>query len=85
MQKSFNDLKSKLSEQDIDEIVSIVGYRTRAKTCVRLRSILTYGTHTIPSYGIFSRLIKEDGRWTYISGQSYVDEIRTLRGCILNG
>ena len=64
MQKSFNDLKSKLSEQDVDEIVSIVGSRTRTKARNRLRSILTYGTHTIPSYGIFSRLIKEDGKWS---------------------
>ena len=28
---------------------------------------------------------KENGTWSYCAGQSYPDEIRTLRECILNG
>lgn len=74
-----------LTESDIDQIVTIVGNRCRVKTVNQLRSILTYSKSLIGNYGIYSRLIREDGKWSYIAGQSYTDEIRTLRECILNG
>lgn len=85
MRNSFNDLKAKLTEQDIDEILKIVGYRCRIKTCNRLRSIITYSPSLIPTYGILERLMKEDAGWVYVAGQSYPDEIRTLRNIILKG
>ena len=86
MEASFNKLKTELTESDIDAIVSIVGYRCRIKTYNRLRSILKYSPSLIPNYGIFERLTKNDrGQWEYCAGQSYPDEIRTLRDCILNG
>ena len=65
MKNTFNDLKTKLTEQDIEQIVAIVGNRCSQKTKVRIRSILTYGPST--------------------AGQSYVDEIRTVRNCIVKG
>lgn len=80
---NFNDLKNKLTQDDINQILAIVSYRCRTKTTNRLRSILTYGTSSIGNFGIFDRLIKENNRWDYIIGQSYTDEIRTLRECIL--
>ena len=88
-QINFNDyLRSsnqnlELTDQDIEQIIEIVGYRCRVKTVNRLRSILTYGLGSIQSYGIFNRLIKEDRGWTYIPGQDYTSEIKTLRDCIL--
>jgi hypothetical protein len=82
-QQSFNELKSNLSPQDIDAIVEIVGHRCQQKTKVRLRSILTYGTSSVGSFGIFSRLIKFDYGWEYVAGQYYPDEIRTVRELIL--
>jgi hypothetical protein len=82
-QENFNDLKTKLTDLDIEQIVTIVGYRCRIKTCQRLTSILKYGPSTIGSYGILSRLVKESGQWEYIAGQSYTDEIRVVRECIL--
>jgi hypothetical protein len=85
MRNSFNDLKPELTENDIDEILAIVGKGCRDNTKKRLRSILTYGRSTIPSYGIFNRLCKESHGWDYCAGQSYTDEIRTLRECILKG
>lgn len=86
MNNSFNHLKTQLTDADISAILSIVGYRCREKTLRRLRSILTYARSTIPTYGIFNRLTKEsDGSWSYCAGQSYTDEIRTLRECILKG
>ena len=83
MKTSFNDLKSKLSAQDIDQLMSLLGKRCRAKKLNRLRSMLTYGTGAIGSFGIFGRLTKENGQWDYCAGQSYTDEIRTVRECIL--
>lgn len=86
MKNTFNDLKNNLSEQDIASILSIVGYRCRIKTCKRLYSIIKYGANSIPSYGIFERLTKNDsGQWDYCAGQSYPDEIKTMRECILKG
>ena len=84
-QKNFNDQKKNLTDKDIEQILAIVGYRCRLKTFNRLKSILTYGRSTIPNYGIFDRLIKENGQWHYVAGQSWPDEIRTLRECILKG
>lgn len=89
MQINFNDyLRSnreqlELTGQDIEQIIEIVGYRCRVKTVNRLRSILTYGLGRIMSYGIFNRLVKEDRGWTYVAGQDYTSEIKTLRDCIL--
>ena len=74
--------KRELTEQDITDIIAIVGHGCRQKTKARLRSILTYGTSSIDSYGIFGRLMC-DSSWHYVAGQSYTDEIRTLRDCIL--
>lgn len=86
MQKNLNNQKTQLTEDDIDQILTIVGHRCRIKTVNRLRSILTYGPSTVPHYGIFERLIKEEnGNWRYVAGQSYTDEIRTLRECIIKG
>jgi hypothetical protein len=82
-QENFNDLKSNLSPDDIEQVLMIVAHRCRANTWRRLRSILTYGTSSMDSFGIYSRLIKENGKWQYIAGQSYPDEIRTLRECML--
>lgn len=74
-----------LSESDINAIMDIVGYRCRENTKRRLRSILTYGASTIPDYGIMGRLMFCDGRWEYVAGQSYTDEIKTVRECIIKG
>lgn len=73
-----------LSENDIDQIMVIVSHRCRIKTCQRLRFTLNH-IHECKNYGIYSRLVKENGKWTYICGQSWNDEMRTLRECILCG
>jgi|LakMenEpi03Aug12_release.lakeMendotaPanAssembly.Ray.scaffolds.fasta_scaffold114122_5 hypothetical protein len=85
MLNSFNTLKTQLTADDVSAILGIVGKRCREKTLRRLRSILTYSPSSIPVFGIFERLTKtESGEWEYCAGQSYPDEIRTLRDCILN-
>lgn len=81
----FSELKGNLTQDDVDQIVEIVGYRCRIKTIHRLRSILAYSSSLIPNHGIMDRLVKETRGWAYIAGQSYTDEIRTVRDIILNG
>lgn len=82
--QDFNSLKTNLTEQDIDSIMKLIGSRCRINTLKRLRSMLTYGTSAIGNYGILNRLEREsDGSWSYCAGQSYTDEIRTVRDCIL--
>lgn len=84
-QITFNAVKTDLTDFDIDQIVKIVGTKCRIKTKNRLRSILTYSSSSLPNFGIFDRLIVDEDskQWTYIAGQSYPDEIKTLRDCIL--
>ena len=83
MQTNFNNFKDQMTEDDIDQLVALLGSRCRSKTLIRLRSVLTYGKHSLPSYGILERLVKENGSWSYIAGQSYPDEIRTIREIII--
>jgi hypothetical protein len=82
--KDLNEMKTQLTEQDIDSIISIIGARCRVKTINRLRSILTYSASSIGNYGIYGRLWKTDkGYWEYCAGQCYTSEIKTVRECIL--
>jgi hypothetical protein len=81
---TFNNLKSNLTDQDIDELVAIIGHRCRPKTKTRIRSILKYDASKIPMAGILDRLSKESHGWQYFAGQSYPDEIRVVRNIILN-
>ena len=82
-QENLNTLKSQLTEEDINALIDIIGHRCRIPTIQRLRSILTYHSSSIQNFGILDRVIKEDGKWFYCAGQSYPDEIRTVRECIL--
>ena len=84
-QQNFNDLKTNLSADDIVQLVRLLGYRCQVKTISRLRSVLTYGPSTIPTVGIFNRLIKENGRWDYVAGQHYPSEIKLVRELITKG
>jgi hypothetical protein len=81
---NFNNLKKNLTDQDIDELVSIIGHRCQDHTKTRIRSILKYDSSRIPIAGILDRLTKESYGWQYFAGQSYPDEIRVVRQLILN-
>ena len=84
-QKNFNTLKGSLDTHDVSELTAIIGHRCSQKTKDRIKSILTYDSSRIPSYGILERLMFEEFHWSYCVGQSYVDEIRTIRNIILRG
>jgi hypothetical protein len=82
---NFNDLKNKLTENDIEQLLDLVGYRCQAKTINRMRSVLTYSASSISYYGILNRLYKSKTQWEYCAGQSYPDEIRTIRAIFKTG
>jgi hypothetical protein len=82
-QINFNNYRDQMTDDDIEQIFQLIAKGCQHKTKVRLRSILTYSKSSIQSVGILERLIKEDGKWRYIAGQSYTDEIRTVRDVVL--
>lgn len=90
-QLNFNSQKGKLTEKDIDQLVSIIGHRARQKTKSRLYSILKYSAVSLRPFGIYERLLCEviidkdnhEREWSYCAGQSYSDEIKTVRNLIL--
>tara|TARA_Y100000004_G_C8952282_1_gene429138 strand:- start:855 stop:1118 length:264 start_codon:yes stop_codon:yes gene_type:complete len=82
-QINFNNYKDKMIEKDKEEIFEIVSSRCRQKTKELLAKRLNDHLNLIPEYGILNRLIKEEHGWFYCAGQSYADEIRTVRKIIL--
>jgi hypothetical protein len=84
-QKNFNNCKSNFELTDVYALASIIGHGCSQKTKDRLISTLIYETAKIPSYGILERLMFENFEWRYTAGQSYVDEIKTIRNIILRG
>ena len=72
-----------LTQDQIDGLVSLLGYRCRTHTLRRLRSCLTYRTG-VANYGIFERVMIAP-RVQYVAGQDYPAEIRTVRNLIIGG
>jgi hypothetical protein len=82
------DSQSALTDHQQTEILSIIGKGCRADTKDRLSRRLRMPLALFPSYGIFSRLIIADDNDRapyYICGQSWTDEMQTLRKLILKG
>ena len=73
-----------MSESQIEDLVRLVCKRCSVKTYTRVRSNLTYSLSHIPQHGILNRLTWDASKleWNYCAGQSYPDEIRTVREII---
>jgi len=67
-----------------DALVALVSSRCRKDTKDRLQRRVNTPT-LIQIVGIFNRVMfnTEDGTWGYCAGQSYPDEIRIVRECLL--
>lgn len=83
-QINFNNYRQQLTEQDTNEIFEILSKGLRSKNRELLAKRLNHHLELIPYFGILDRLIKESYGWSYCAGQSYTDEIRTVRQIILN-
>ena len=74
-----------LNDEQIKSFIAFVGSKCRQKTKEKLERRLKTPFSLWTNYGIFSRVILEnDNQIYYICGQSWNDEMRTLRECILN-
>ena len=84
MYESLSDRISKnlpLSESEIESGVELFGKRCKTRTKNSIRWALM-SVPKIRSYGIFNRVHIENGKMSYCAGQSYPDEIRTVRECL---
>ena len=73
----------KLSEEDIDSLMQLLTSRCNPRTKHAVRAALMF-IQQEKYCGIYERVIKDpkSGRWSYIAGQSYPDEIRTVRSLL---
>ena len=82
-QYSYTQLKNQLTEDDKKQLLEILGCRCRQSTKKKLQVRLEKFSESVPQYGIIDRLLYERGQWQYCAGQSYTDEIRTVRKIFL--
>lgn len=72
-----------LTEKQKADILEFIGKRCRTETKNRLERRLSLPLSLWERYGIYSRIILDDDGASYICGQSWHDEMRTLRQCVL--
>ena len=82
-QINFNNHREQLTEIDIKELYELLSKGLRQNNRELLAKRLEKHLNLIPYYGILDRLIKESDGWSYCAGQSYPDEMRTVRKIIL--
>jgi hypothetical protein len=73
----------KLTEKQKADILAMVGNKCRQNTKERLERKINTPLFCWKRYGIYSRIVLTDKGADYICGQSWSDEMRTLRECIL--
>ena len=76
---------SHLNAVQINGLMEIFGKGCREKNKRRLRSLLTYGVHSLEPCGMFGRVIFEGDSVEYCAGQDYTSEIATVRTLIIKG
>lgn len=74
-----------LTENQQAAILEFVGKGCRLKTKASLKMRLSLPLSVWQDYGIYSRIILSDEYGAeYVCGQSWNDEMRTLRECMIN-
>ena len=76
------DCKIGLSEKESSSLFALFSHGCRQHTKTRLRSVIAY-IPTIPNYEIYGRIMFENDTVSYCAGQSYPDEIKTVRDLLL--
>lgn len=82
------DLNEHLSSgtvPDVDGLICMITYRCKQKTVDTLRRRLTTQVSLLRKHGIYNRMTHGEKGWEYCCGQSWNDEMRTIRECIING
>ena len=71
-----------LTDSEKLSFFNLVSCGCHAKNKKRLHSIIFYGP-IIGRYGIYERVYFENDQAYYCAGQSYPDEIKVIRECLL--
>jgi hypothetical protein len=79
-EKGWIDCETKLSDEQKDSFVEIFGKRCSEQTKRRLRTFINY-PKDFDNHGIYERVVFDHYGQPchYVAGQSYPDEIRTIR------
>lgn len=83
--KTFSYMVSnniQLTEYEVELMIELLGYKCRLATIQKLRRKLSL-ISLLSNYSIFERIQFTDNDIQYFAGQSYPDEIRTIRQLIL--
>jgi hypothetical protein len=73
-----------LSDSEQVALFDLLAKGTRQKTRERLARRIELPLSMWKDYGIYSRVTFVDNDVDYICGQSWTDEMRTLRECVLD-
>jgi hypothetical protein len=79
----LENTNSVLNDKQRNAFLSLIGKGCRKNTKEKLASHLKVALCMWKRFGIYSRVILTDDDVEYICGQSWNDEMRTLRECIL--
>lgn len=79
------DCGIELTESEISALVDLLGKRCKVRTKNRIKWALMGCPDSIENPGIFRRVLLHDSGIlaSYCAGQSYPDEIRTVRQCLI--
>lgn len=79
----FNNGPQHLANSEVYGLLEIISSRCRKDTKAKLHDMLLLPLSNWTDYGIYRRVTFVNGQVDYICGQSWTDEMRTLRECIL--
>ena len=70
-----------LSDNDIDQLIDIIGGRKKD----RIKSVLTYDLKSADFWGVANRFMYDykSGKWSYCAGQDYISEMAQVRKALL--
>lgn len=82
--KAHKKFDISLTEEEIDQLVCLLGKYCRCKTLRAIRSVLNYGLHSVDSHSIFERVTLEGGVWSVIGAQCYSATVKEIRNSLIN-
>ena len=73
--------KTELTGSEVEELVSLLTKRCNPRTKYAVRLALLEPT-SLDKHGIFSRVYCDKHGWQYCAGQSYTEELATVRSLL---
>ena len=82
---NLNEYLTRGTVPDVDGLVSMIAHRCRQKTRDTLTRRLSTQVSLLGREGIYDRMTYDANGWGYCCGQSWGDEMRTIRECLIDG